>query len=452
MQVCDVINLTLVNNTETKQTSGIFEQPDSGVNNFSAARTEHPRWNDGNGVYGIDLLNFKALPSGNRSNTGAYQNIGAYGWIWTNSATPPFGAVALRISYNSETISAPNPNFENGFSVRCLRNLIDNEALLEDGTIIENAYTDIDGNIYNAVKIGTQVWINSNLKVTKYADGSPITTGLNDTDWASNLNGAYAVYPYVGYMNSEAEMIASYGLLYNWYAVGYHNLITAGDHNWHVPDYGELSTLLDYLTVNYTNYAAGTILKSYWQVNSPYIVESIAVTNETPDSNYDSILNSVIANPILINKIIYNCANSVQLFNNIKQIEKTVYGEVIERTINLQNYIDPLNPNHVIEINLDTPIVINNVQYLQMDLEAYTSANIIFEYCQGTPDDVVQNITDQNTRISLNPIKGDIMYKPEIKDVLVKYSKNQAVTNKAQVLPLLIAGTAAFIIYKLLKQ
>lgn len=432
MQVCDVINLTLVNNTDTKQTSGIFEQPDSGVNNFSAARTTHPRWDDGGSFYGIDLLNFKALPAGRRSNTGTYDGIGQYAYFWSIAPSSGINAFYVSLNYLSESIYSGLISQTNAFSVRCFRDATSSELLLENGTIIQNAYTDIDGNVYNAVKIGTQVWINSNLKVTRYTNGSPAT---------------YFVYPYAGYFDTEQEMINTYGLLYSWFDANY--IIESG---WQLPAHDDFTTLISYLTSNYTDYAAGTILKSYWQVNSPYVIESIGVTNETPDSNYDSILNSVIANPILINKIIYNCANSVQLFNNIKQIEKTVYGEVIERTINLQNYIDPLNPNHVIEINLDTPIVINNVQYLQMDLEAYTSANIIFEYCQGTPDDVVQNITDQNTRISLNPIKDDIMYKPEIKDVLVKYSKNQAVTNKVQVLPLLIAGTAAFIIYKLLKR
>jgi hypothetical protein len=53
--------------------------------------------------------------------------------------------------------------------------------------IPDDPVTDIDGNIYQTLKIGNQVWTVENLRVTKYNDGSAIPLVTNDFEW-SNLN------------------------------------------------------------------------------------------------------------------------------------------------------------------------------------------------------------------------------------------------------------------------
>jgi len=84
--------------------------------------------------------------------------------------------------------------------------------------------TDIDGNVYKTVRIGNQVWMASNLRVTHYPDGTAISKG-NKNDVYSNLSvGVYTVYM------DETSNADTYGYLYNWYAIK--KIAPSG---WHVP-------------------------------------------------------------------------------------------------------------------------------------------------------------------------------------------------------------------------
>ena len=69
--------------------------------------------------------------------------------------------------------------------------------------------TDIDGNVYHTVKIGTQVLLVENLKTTKYNDGSPIPNVTNDANWGIITTGAYCDY------DNIPGNSTSYGKLYN---------------------------------------------------------------------------------------------------------------------------------------------------------------------------------------------------------------------------------------------
>lgn len=73
--------------------------------------------------------------------------------------------------------------------------------------------TDIDGNRYNSVIIGTQEWMKENLNVSKYTDGTIIPQITNQTQWANLTTGAWCYY------NNDPANGAIYGKLYNWYAV-----------------------------------------------------------------------------------------------------------------------------------------------------------------------------------------------------------------------------------------
>jgi uncharacterized protein (TIGR02145 family) len=95
--------------------------------------------------------------------------------------------------------------------------------------------TDNDGNVYNTVTIGTQVWLTENLKTTKYNDGTAIPLVTDYTAW-SNLTAP----GYCWYDNNEATYKNTYGALYNWYTVSTGKLCPTG---WHVPSDAEWTTL-----------------------------------------------------------------------------------------------------------------------------------------------------------------------------------------------------------------
>ncbi len=54
--------------------------------------------------------------------------------------------------------------------------------------------TDIDGNTYNTVQIGSQCWMAENLKTTTYRNGTQIPNVTNAADWENLITGAYVWY------------------------------------------------------------------------------------------------------------------------------------------------------------------------------------------------------------------------------------------------------------------
>jgi uncharacterized protein (TIGR02145 family) len=99
--------------------------------------------------------------------------------------------------------------------------------------------TDVDGNTYNVVIIGTQVWMAENLKTTKYNDGTPIPLVTDNTAWTNLTTPGYCWYD-----NDSATYAQTYGALYNWYTVDAGNLCPAG---WHVPTEDESTMLITFL-------------------------------------------------------------------------------------------------------------------------------------------------------------------------------------------------------------
>jgi len=118
--------------------------------------------------------------------------------------------------------------------------------------------TDIDGNTYNTVLIGSQCWMKENLKTTTYSNGTSIPNVTDEYAWCFLTSGAYVWY------DNDISWKDSYGALYNWFAtVDLNDLCPTG---WHVPTNDEWTALTDY--IGGMGSPHGNELKSCRQVNS----------------------------------------------------------------------------------------------------------------------------------------------------------------------------------------
>jgi uncharacterized protein (TIGR02145 family) len=222
---------------------------------------------------------FSALPGGYRSNIGgggSFSQIGNDFWM---ILIGQLNVLHFRnLNYTSNSISGPNAfgywnhfNETSGVSVRCLKdtdidinqslnlkvNFADTSVMLNpylrkaDAIVTElqkqievlNSYTsllasglvDIDGNNYPVVKIGNQIWMKENLRVSRYRNGYSIPNITNNYEWSNLTSGAWNI-------NQDVTI---YGKLYNWFAVSDNKGLCP--FGWHIPSNDEWITLTNFL-------------------------------------------------------------------------------------------------------------------------------------------------------------------------------------------------------------
>jgi uncharacterized protein (TIGR02145 family) len=107
--------------------------------------------------------------------------------------------------------------------------------------------TDIDGNQYPSVIIGTQEWMAENLRTSQYANGQVIHTGLDPYLW----NGLNNPVPLWCHFNNDNQLENVYGKLYNYWAVIHPSSLCPN--GWRVPTAMDWSDLFVYLDGGVTN-------------------------------------------------------------------------------------------------------------------------------------------------------------------------------------------------------
>jgi len=100
--------------------------------------------------------------------------------------------------------------------------------------------TDIDGNKYYTVSIGSQEWMAENLKVTHFRNGEPIPIITSDSLWNDTYVGSAMCY-----YNNDNTNSSRYGALYNGKVIDdVRNVCPEG---WHIPSENEFDLLISTL-------------------------------------------------------------------------------------------------------------------------------------------------------------------------------------------------------------
>jgi uncharacterized protein (TIGR02145 family) len=165
---------------------------------------------------------FTGLPGGNRIANGNYSNIGNYGFWWSSTESSPVNGYAHYIGYNSSIAVRSFGDKIVGLSLR----------FIEDISTCQNC-------VAQDVTIGTQVWKKCNANIQYYNNGDVIPYVGNNASWAALTTGAWCYY------NNDPSTEATYGLLYNWYAImDSRGLAPSG---YHIPTKIEFDTLATFL-------------------------------------------------------------------------------------------------------------------------------------------------------------------------------------------------------------
>jgi uncharacterized protein (TIGR02145 family) len=157
---------------------------------FAMKQAGTTHWGIGND--GTNISGFNAVGAGMRSaNSGSFTGLKSSTFFHASNIVSVGYLYILRLvtvtggSEGECFVWLENRSF--GASIRLIK---DDPSTWTTG----NTLTDIDGNVYQTVKIGNQVWTASNWKCTHYSDGSEIPNVTDNAAWAVLTTGAWCVY------------------------------------------------------------------------------------------------------------------------------------------------------------------------------------------------------------------------------------------------------------------
>jgi len=213
----------------------------------------------------------KSQPTYDDHRTGSdYMINGTYGTVLSGLSP----ATTYYVRAYATTVNGKIYGNQESFTTKPATSLVTFNPALTYQTV-----SDIDGNIYKTIKIGTQEWMAENLKTSSLNDGTTIPVVTDDDIW-DNLKSPGLSW----YNNSETDFKNIYGGYYNWYSVSSGKLCPVG---WHVSSENDWITLKVFLGMTpedaaggyYTNNLVANKIKETGTLN--WVGESKGETNES---------------------------------------------------------------------------------------------------------------------------------------------------------------------------
>lgn len=195
-----------------------------------------------------------AISGGTISNDGG-GSITARGICWGTSANPTIALSTKTINgsgigpflSNINGLSMNTTYFVRAYATNSYGTFYGNNVNFYTSNPSSQSLTDIDGNNYLQVTICNQTWMQSNLNVSKYSDGTNIPFVSNVGAFDNLTTGAWCYY------QNDTNHGIIYGKLYNWYAVaGIYDAASFSNPalrkklaptGWHIPSDNEWTTL-----------------------------------------------------------------------------------------------------------------------------------------------------------------------------------------------------------------
>jgi uncharacterized protein (TIGR02145 family) len=193
-----------------------------GTGNFGGT----PNWNFYNLTFGNGAVPAATTTAGSTGTTtvsnvltiAANQTLNAGSKVWeidgASTSTAPYTPFLVSGTFNASSSTFRYTTSRNTNIAAATYYNLNLEPFWSCGDSI----TDVDGNIYNTTQIGTQCWMTTNMRTTKYPNVTNITRGPTGATWDGNDNSYYACPPNTANNAEDCTATSTLGYVYQWSA------------------------------------------------------------------------------------------------------------------------------------------------------------------------------------------------------------------------------------------